>query len=463
MSNLSVLILAAGEGTRMKSAAPKVLHEAAGKTLLAHVLDAASSLKGSATGVVLGRGAEDVKARLAGRRLTYFFQKERRGSGHAAGTARSWLARRKGDVVVLCGDAPLVKPATLKALVSLHKRERNAATLLTARVPDPSGYGRIVRGSDGRPAFIVEQKDADPAQLALDEINSGAYAFRVADLLKALDRIRPNNAKGEYYLTDVIGLLAAGGKPVGALRVEGEEECLGVNTRAELAAAEKILRRRQADRLMADGVTIVDPDAVYVDAGVRVGPDTVLWPQTYLLGDTRVGARCTIGPLSWLKDSRVADGVRVTASFLEGADVGPDAGVGPFARLRSGARLGARVRVGNFVEVKKSILAPGVKAGHLTYLGDARVGADANIGAGVITCNYDGFSKHPTSIGAGAFIGSNVNLVAPVTIGRGAVVGAGSTVTEDVPAGALALERSRQIVKPGWAARRRAGSKKTHS
>ncbi len=455
MSNLSVLILAAGEGTRMKSAAPKVLHLAAGKPLLAHVLDAVSALKGAASGVVLGRSADEVKARFAGRPLNYFFQKERRGSGHAVRTARTWLARRKGDVIVLCGDAPLVKPGTLKTLVSLHRRERNAATLLTARVPDPSGYGRIVRGSDGRPAAIVEHKDADPAQLALDEINSGTYVFRVSDLLKALDRVRPNNAKGEYYLTDVIGLLALDGKSLGALRVEGLEECLGVNTRAELAAAEKILRRREADRLMADGVTIVDPDAVYVDAGVRVGPDTVLWPQTYLLGDTRVGAGCQIGPFSWIKDSRVSDGVRVTASFVEGSAVGFEAGVGPFARLRSGARLGARVRVGNFVEIKKSVLAPGVKAGHLAYLGDARIGADVNIGAGVITCNYDGVSKHPTTIGAGAFIGSNVNLVAPVAVGRGAVVGAGSTVTEDVPAGSLALERSRQILKPGWALKKR--------
>jgi bifunctional UDP-N-acetylglucosamine pyrophosphorylase/glucosamine-1-phosphate N-acetyltransferase len=439
MSNLSVLILAAGEGTRMKSALPKVLHEAAGKPLLAHVLDAASVLKNAAAGVVVGRGADEVRKRLPGHAMTFFFQKERRGSGHAVKTAAAWLKKRGGDVVLLCGDAPLVKPETLKALAALHKKEGNAATLLTARVPAPFGYGRIVREGGGRVTAIVEEKDATPEQRAISEINSGAYAFRAADLLPALAKVKPNNAKGEYYITDVIGLLVAAGRPVGALCVEGDEECLGVNTRLELAQAEKVLRRRQAERLMADGVTVVDPDATYVDAGVVVGPDTVLWPQTYLLGNTRVGAGCKIGPLAVLEDCTVADGCQV----------------GPFARLRPGARLGERARVGNFVEIKKSVLSPGVKVNHLAYVGDATVGADVNIGAGVITCNYDGVNKHETRIGAGAFIGSNVNLVAPVTVGAGAVVGAGSTITEDVPADALGLERSKQISKPGWAARRR--------
>ena len=457
MSRLNVLILAAGEGTRMKSARPKVLHEAAGKPLLSHILDAALGLRAAGTAVVLGRAADDVKTRFAGRGLQFLLQRERRGSGHAVMAARSWLARRGGDVVVLCGDAPLVKPGSLKALAALHRREGNAATILTARVSDPFGYGRIVRGPDGRPRAIVEQKDASPEQLAVNEINSGAYVFRVSDLVKALSRLRPDNAKGEYYLTDVIAVLASSGRSLGAYCVEGGEECLGVNTRAELAAAEKILRRRQVVRLMAAGVTVLDPENTYVDSGVEVGPDTVLWPQTYLLGETRVGSGCRIGPWTWLKDCRVADGARVAASFAEEAEVGPEASVGPYARLRGGTRLGPKVKVGNFVEIKKSVLARGVKAGHLSYLGDARIGADVNIGAGTITCNYDGVAKHPTVIGAGAFIGSNVNFVAPVTVGRGAVVGAGSTVTKDVPAGALALERSQQILKPGWARRRRAG------
>jgi bifunctional UDP-N-acetylglucosamine pyrophosphorylase/glucosamine-1-phosphate N-acetyltransferase len=340
-------------------------------------------------------------------------------------------------------------------LAALHRREKNAVTLLTARVPAPFGYGRIVRGDDGRPTSIVEEKDATPAQRSINEINSGTYAFRAADLLRALARVRPNNAKGEYYLTDVVSLLAREGKRVGAFCVQGDEECLGVNTRAELAVAERVLRRREVDRLMAEGVTVIDPDDTYVDAGVKVGPDSVIWPQTYLLGGTVVGRGCRLGPWTWLKDVRVSDGVRVTASHLENAELGPESSVGPYARLRSGARLGAKVKVGNFVEVKKSVLASGVKAGHLAYLGDARVGEAVNIGAGVITCNYDGKMKHVTVVEAGAFVGSNVNLVAPVTVGKGAVVGAGSTITEDVPGGALALERSRQIVKPGWVSRRK--------
>lgn len=439
MTSLNVLILAAGEGTRMISALPKVLHEAAGKALVEHVLDASSVLKGSAA-VVLGRGADQVKARLAGRKVSFFLQKERRGSGHAVKPAARWLAAKGGDSLVLCGDAPLIRPATLRALLALHRKERNAATLLTARVGNPFGYGRIVRDAEGRVQAIVEERDATPEQRSLDEINSGTYCFRTADLLRALARVRPDNAKGEYYITDVIGGLAREGRPLGALCVTGEEECLGVNNRAQLAAAEKVLRRRAVERLMAAGVTVVDPDATYVDAGAVVGKDTVLWPQTYLLGNTRVGSGCRVGPLSVLEDAVVADGAQV----------------GPFARLRPGTRVGRGARVGNFVEIKKSVLGDGAKANHLAYIGDASVGSGANIGAGVITCNYDGFQKHQTLIGADAFVGSNANLVAPVRVGRGAVVGAGSTITRDVPAGALALERSSQILKSGWAAQRRA-------
>lgn len=439
MTQLNILVLAAGEGTRMKSLRPKVLHEAAGKALVEHVLDAASVLNGAA-GVVLGKGADQVKARLAGRGAVFFLQKERRGSGDAVKPAASWLKKRGGDTMVLCGDAPLLKPETIRALAALHKKDKNAATVLTARVPRPTGYGRIVRSAGDKVQAIVEEKDATAAQKSIDEINSGTYCFRTADLLPALAKLKPDNAKGEYYITDVIGLLVKEGRSVGALCVDGDEECLGVNDRSQLAAADKVLRRRQLQRLMADGVTVVDPDSTYVDAGVTVGPDTVIWPQTYLLGKTRVGSGCRIGPMTVLEDADVSDGAQV----------------GPFARLRGGARIGRNARVGNFVEVKKSTLAEGVKAGHLAYLGDATIGADVNIGAGTITCNYDGAQKHQTVIGAGAFIGSNANLVAPVTVGRGAVVGAGSTITKDVPADALALERSQQISKSGWAAQWRA-------
>jgi bifunctional UDP-N-acetylglucosamine pyrophosphorylase/glucosamine-1-phosphate N-acetyltransferase len=452
-SHPRVLILAAGEGTRMKSHLPKVLHRAAGGALLGHVLAAASAARG-AVGVVLGRSAAEVRRILpSGTRV--FLQKRRLGSGHAAMTASAWLRGRPGPVVLLMGDAPLVRPETVRALLTLHRRERNAVTLLTARVPDPRGYGRVVRGADGRPRAIVEHKDALPWQRGIDEINSGAYCFGSTELAGALARLRPDNAKGEYYLTDAVALLERDGRRVGALRLEDPEEVLGVNTRKELAAAGRALRRRALERLMAAGVTVVDPDSTHVDPGVRVGRDAVIEPFTFLRGRTRVGRGAVVGPFCQVTDCRIGAGAVVRASFAQEAVVEAGARVGPYAHLRPGTRVGRNARVGNFVELKQATLGPGAKANHLAYVGDASVGAEANIGAGVITCNYDGFRKHRTSIGRGAFVGSNANLIAPVRIGRGALVGAGSTVTRDVPAGALALERSQQTVKRGWADRRR--------
>lgn len=439
----------------MKSDLPKVLHSVAGKALVEHVLDAVAPL-GGAVGVVLGRGAETVKERLSVRPgLSFFIQKERRGSGDAVRPAARWLAKRGGDVVVLCGDAPLVLTETLRSLVRLHRREKNAATLLTAEVPDPSGYGRI-RREEGRPVAIVEHKDATAAERAVREINSGTYCFRAHDLLAGLSRLRPNNAKGEYYITDVISFLVNRGRPVGALCLPHGDEVLGVNNRRELAEAGQRLNRRILDRLMDGGVTIVDPATTYVDATVRVGADTVIEPQSFLSGATRIGRHCRIGPLARLENCRVADGVRMEASFGENARVESGARVGPWSRLRPGAVVGRNAHVGNFVELKKARLGVGAKVNHLSYLGDAEVGAGVNVGAGVITCNYDGYQKHATRIGPGAFIGSNVNLVAPVRVGAGAAVGAGSTITEDVPAEALALERAITVIKRGWAKKRRA-------
>lgn len=455
MKSLNVLILAAGEGTRMKSALPKVLHSAAGKSLLEHVLDAAAPLQG-AVGVVLGRGSDQVKARLAGRPgLNFFIQKERRGSGDAVKSAAAWMRRRGGDVVVLCGDAPLVEPGTLRALVARHRREKNAATLLTAQVPDPTGYGRIRRGLDGQPRAIVEHRDLAPGEETNREINSGMYCFRVPDLLEGLSRLRPDNAKGEYYLTDVIGFLVSRGRRVGAQVLDRAEEVLGVNNRRELAEAGRLLNRRTLNRLMDAGVTVVDPATTWVESTVRVGADTVIEPFTFLMGQTVVGRDCRVGAGSRLENCRLADGARVTACVASDATLGANAQVGPFARLRGGAVVGPEARVGNFVEVKNAQLARGVKAGHLAYLGDAQVGAEVNIGAGVITCNYDGVHKHPTAIGAGAFIGSNANLVAPVRVGAGAWVGAGSTVTRDVPGDALFVERAAPVLRRGWAKQRR--------
>lgn len=444
----------------MKSGVPKVLHVAAGKALVGHVLAAAAPLK-AVTGLVLGRAAEQVEAHLsktAG--LVFFIQRQRRGSGDAVKPAARWLARRKGDVVVLCGDAPLIRPETLKALVRVHRRERNAATLLTATVPDATGYGRIRRNGAGRPQAIVEHRDATPEEHAIREINSGTYCFRVSDLLDGLKRLKPNNAKGEYYITDVIGYLVGKGRSVGALCLPNGDEILGVNNRRELAEAGRLLNRRQVDALMASGVTVVDPATTYVDAGVRVGRDTVIEPQTFLIGQTTVGRGCRIGPQTRLENCVIGNGATVTATFGEGASVRDGSRVGPWSRLRPGAVVGPDAHVGNFVEIKKSRLGRGAKANHLAYIGDAEVGAGVNVGAGVITCNYDGVRKHATILESGAFIGSNANLVAPVRVGAGAVVGAGSTVTRDVPRNALALERSAMVVKPGWAERKRKELKK---
>jgi bifunctional UDP-N-acetylglucosamine pyrophosphorylase / glucosamine-1-phosphate N-acetyltransferase len=453
MPKTKVLILAAGEGTRMKSDLPKVLHEAAGDSLVGHVIRAARTLR-SPIGLVVGRGADQVRERL-GPGFRYFVQKRRLGSGHAVMSASAWLAREKSSVVVLCGDAPLLKAETIRRLVETHRRERNAVTLLTARVKDPFGYGRIVRVG-GRPRAIVEERDASPHQRAIDEINSGTYCFESSDLLRALRRIRPDNAKGEYYLTDAVSLLVRDGRPVGAF-VTQEEQVLGVNRRGELAEADRILRRRILERLMDDGVSVLDPASTYVDVDVSVGRDTTILPQTFLKGKTRVGSGCRLGPFSYLEDCRLGDRVEFRASFAYGAALANDVKVGPFSHIRQGTRSGAGARIGNFVEVKKSRLGRGAKLSHLTYIGDAAVGEDVNIGAGVITCNYDGVQKNKTFIGAGAFVGSNVNLVAPVRVGKGAIIGAGSTIVRNVPADALALERAQSVIKPGWARRRREG------
>jgi bifunctional UDP-N-acetylglucosamine pyrophosphorylase / glucosamine-1-phosphate N-acetyltransferase len=357
--------------------------------------------------------------------------------------------------VILCGDAPLIRRETLKDLVATHRRQKNAVTLLTARVANPFGYGRIVRDHADRPCAIVEEKDATPEQRGIDEINSGTYCFRVEDLLRVLRRIKPNNAKGEYYITDAIALLVKDKKNIGAVCAPDSNEVLGVNRRRELAEADKLLRRRILENLMDEGVTVVDPDSTYVDAEVTVGRDSVLLPQTFLKGKTRVGARAKIGPFSVLQDCEVKDGVELKAVFASEAVFDNDVYGGPFAHFRPGTVMGPGSRAGNFVEIKKSKIGPRSKVNHLAYVGDAELDERVNIGAGVITCNYDGFQKSRTVIGSGAFIGSNVNLVAPVNIGAGAVVGAGSTITKDVPSDALAIERATQLVKKDWARRRR--------
>jgi bifunctional UDP-N-acetylglucosamine pyrophosphorylase/glucosamine-1-phosphate N-acetyltransferase len=432
----------------MRSRIPKVLHPLAGLPLLEHVLSAASSLQPATTVVVVGPGGQAIREAFSNRRVTFVDQGEPLGTGHAVLAAREAVSAPL--LVVLPGDVPLVPPQALQELVEFHLKNKFIVSFLSLELPEPGRYGRVVR-QEGQVVRIVEANDASPAELAIREVNSGIFCLsNRPELWEALAGLSRGNAQGEYYLTDLVEKFAPGGG-VGALPWSPAEDLLGVNDRLDLARLEGILQGRLARGLMQAGVSIPHPQAVYLSPKAKVGQDTVLWPHTYLWGETQVGEGCEIGPGTFLLDSHVAAGARVWFSVLEGAMVEEEARVGPYAHLRPGARIGRRARVGNFVEVKNAQLGEGVKAGHLAYIGDAEVGPHANIGAGAITCNYDGIRKHRTEIGAGAFIGTNAALVAPIRIGEGAYVAAGSVVTQDVPPYALALARPPQHIKPGWA------------
>jgi bifunctional UDP-N-acetylglucosamine pyrophosphorylase/glucosamine-1-phosphate N-acetyltransferase len=451
VTDLTVVVLAAGEGKRMRSRRPKVLHTLCGRPLVTYPLRLARNLADRVV-LVIGRDAEAVK-RAAGAGVAFVEQTERLGTGHALRQAQP--ACGAGPVVVLPGDTPLLTEATLTRLITHHQETAAAATLLTSVADRPGGYGRVLR-QRGRVHRIVEDRDATDDQKAITEINTSVYCFDPRHLWPTLARVRADNEQGEYYLTDVVGLLSAGGLRVEAVTTTDAAECLGVNDRAQLASLAAIQQRRVLDRLMLEGVTILDPARTYVDDTVVVGPDTVLHPNVCLNGDTVIGAECEIGSGSHLTSSRLGD--RVTLKpycVLAEAAVEDDATLGPFCHLRPLAHIGPEAKIGNFVEVKKSTIGRGSKVPHLSYLGDATVGSGVNVGAGTITCNYDGVQKHTTSVGDGAFIGTNTSLVAPITIGEGAYVGAGSTITRDVPAHALAVERSQQVIKDGWARRRR--------
>ncbi len=433
---LSAVVLAAGEGTRMRSATPKVAHLAAGKPLVRHVIDSLAALvpPPNPVVVVLGHGAEAVRPILADTGCAITLQPQQLGTGHAVLMAEALAAGRGETVLVLYGDVPLLTAETLRALVTRHAASDPAITMLTAQVPDAKRYGRVLRGPDGAVRRIVEHADATDSERQVREINAGVYAFRDAWLWPALGRLQPA-ANGERYLTDLVALALADGEGVEAVVAPDPDEVEGVNTRADLAHVEGVLRGRIRARHLAAGVSMIDPASVWIDEGVAIGPDTVLWPQTYLLGATAVGSGCRLGPGTLVRDSALGDGVVVQWSVVEGAAVGDSSDVGPFAHLREGARLAEGVHVGNFGEIKNSTLAAGVLMGHFSYVGDADVGQGVNIGAGAVTCNYDGVDKHATSVGPGAFIGSDTMLVAPVTVGPGARTGAGSVVTRDVPAG----------------------------
>jgi bifunctional UDP-N-acetylglucosamine pyrophosphorylase/glucosamine-1-phosphate N-acetyltransferase len=462
--SLGAVVLAAGLGTRMRSARAKVLHELGGWPLVRYPLAALAPLGPSRVIVVVGHQADEVRAVVlaSGLPVDTVLQAEQRGTGHAVQCAVPALAALDGDVLLLYGDVPLVTTATLRRLVETHRREDADLTLVTMRFADPTGYGRILRDAAGRVRGIVEHRDATPAEREIKEVNPGLYCVRASVLFPLLRELRTDNAQGELYLTDVVGLAAAAARPIASVELERPDELAGINTRAELAQMETLLRDELTRRWMDAGVTFEDPATAYVGPEVEIGRDTVIGPNVVLRGKTRIGAGCRIDGTAFLVDTTLGNRVHVRFSCVaEGAIVGDDAIVGPFARLRPGTELGPRVHVGNFVETKKAKLGAGTKANHLTYLGDCDIGPDTNVGAGTITCNYDGSTgkKSKTTIGARVQIGSDTQLVAPVTVHDDAYIAAGTTVTRDVPAGALVATRIPPRVVEGWVARRRGSGK----
>jgi bifunctional UDP-N-acetylglucosamine pyrophosphorylase/glucosamine-1-phosphate N-acetyltransferase len=459
----SILILGAGKATRFKSEHPKLLHALAGRLLGEYVLRTAEAAGAERVYLIIGHHAEEMRKAFTRPGLEFIEQKEQLGTGHALMVARAELERcPSGVVVALVGDAPLLRPETVKALVATHCKERAACTILTMRPDNPTGYGRIVRVAGKRVRAIVEEKVASAAQKKIREVNTGILCFSRQPLLEHLGELSQSNAQKEYLLTDLIEIFNRHHLKVAAFEAPAGEAC-GINDRAQLAEVGKTLRLRKATALMKEGVTLTDPVATYIDEDVIIGPDTVIEPGVSLRGRTRLGSACHLGPYSTITDSILADGVTVRQScVITNCEIGAGATVGPFAHLRDGAVIEPTARIGNFVEVKKSTIGRGAKALHLTYLGDATVGARANIGAGTITCNYDGEKKNPTTIEDEVFIGSGNMLVAPVRIGKGSYTAAGSTITEDVPPESLAIGRGRQVNKDGWAREHKKGKDHNH-
>jgi bifunctional UDP-N-acetylglucosamine pyrophosphorylase/glucosamine-1-phosphate N-acetyltransferase len=457
MSNddLAVIVLAAGRGTRLKSSLAKVLHKAGGRTLVEHVVRAREALKPRETVVVIGHQAEQVSAIVRPLGAVTVLQQPQNGTGHAVQVAKRALGRAK-LALVLPGDAPLVRTATLKALIATHRNGNAAATILSAVVADPSGYGRVVRKSETAVSAIVEESQLTDEQREINEINSAIYCLTLENLWSALAQVKPNNKHRELYLTDAMAVMSGKGETVLAQVAGDPREVLGCNTRADLAEVDRIFREWKRNELLDSGVTIQLPETVLIDPDVTAGEDTVIEAGVQLLGKTKLGARCTVKTGSVLADAVLGDNVTVEPHcVVVQSRLDDHVIVGPFARLRPGNHLKAGARIGNFVEMKKSTIGEGSKAGHLSYLGDAKIGSKCNIGAGTITCNYDGFQKYPTMIGHKVFVGSDSTLVAPVRIGDGGYIAAGSTITENVPGDSLAIARGRQVNKPGWASKKR--------
>ncbi|MGG2094248.1 bifunctional UDP-N-acetylglucosamine diphosphorylase/glucosamine-1-phosphate N-acetyltransferase GlmU [Bacillus sp. S13(2024)] len=449
MSKRFAVILAAGKGTRMKSSLYKVLHPVCGKPMVQHVVDQVSQLEVQKLVTVVGHGAEKVQDQL-GSASEFALQTEQLGTAHAVMQAADALGNEEGTTLVICGDTPLITAETMGALLKQHEEAGAMATVLTACIEEPTGYGRIVRNENGHVEKIVEHKDANEVERAIKEINTGTYCFDNKALFASLSKVSNENVQGEYYLPDVIEILKNEGHIVSAYQTEHFDETLGVNDRVALSQAEDIMKKRINRKHMVNGVTIIDPNNTYISVDAKIGNDTVIYPGTIIEGYTIIGSNCEVGPHTVIRDSEVGDNTTIRQSTVHDSKIGTDVAIGPFAHIRPQSVIGNEVRVGNFVEIKKTVFGNGSKASHLSYIGDAQIGEGVNLGCGSITVNYDGQNKFKTVIGDGVFIGCNSNLVAPVTVGDGAYVAAGSTITEDVPAKALSIARTRQTNKEDY-------------
>src|SRR5690554_1103664 len=454
MSALKILILATGKGKRMKSKLPKVLHHVCGVPMVQYVLWEAEKLCAQKPLVVVGYKGEEVTAAL-GEQVEYVRQEEQLGTGHAVKVVSHSLQGFNGDLLVLYGDTPFISAATLDKLAAAHREKKAAATLLSVEVADPAGYGRIVRDGDNRVAGIVEESEASAAEKLITEVNTGIYCFRFSDLTEIIPDIQANNAQGEYYFIDVVSLLRRKGRVVEVVKSDDPSEILGPNDRKALAETERVMRGKIINRWLEEGVTFIDTAAAYVDPLVKLSSDTTVFPGTVLYGKTSVGGNCRLGPYTQITESEIGSGCRILFSVVNQARISDNVEVGPYANIRPGTVVESRARVGDFVELKNSRIGLGSKVPHLSYIGDCRIGTGVNIGAGTITCNYDGGAKHQTVIKDGAFIGSNTSLVAPVTVGENSLTGAGSTITKDVPDRALGIARARQVTKDNWTRHKR--------
>jgi bifunctional UDP-N-acetylglucosamine pyrophosphorylase / glucosamine-1-phosphate N-acetyltransferase len=456
MQDLGVILLAAGQGTRMKSALPKVLHCLGGKALFLHALETARRLNPSIVAIVIGHGADAVRQAYTGEDVRWVIQEKQLGTGHAVLCAKEQFNGFQGDVLILSGDVPLIQEKTLRTMIERHRSRRAAVTLLTAQLEEPKGYGRILRNTQGTLTGIVEEKDATEAQRKVREVSAGIYVASTPFLFAALSGVKNDNQQGEYYLPDIVSVGLAQGKFIESVQVHNAREVLGINSREELAFMEKNLRQSINQKWMAAGVTLKDPDTTYIEEGVTIGKDTVIGPNSHLKGKTVIGERCQIDGSAFLTDMEIGDEVLLKFSVvLTGSRIGRGAIIGPFAHLRPGTHLGCNVHIGNFVEAKAATVGDGTKANHLTYLGDATIGRDTNIGAGTITCNYDGFQKYRTTIGDRVQVGSDTTLVAPIALGDDVYVATATTVRHDVPAGALVFNDREERVREGWTEQKR--------